>query len=874
MNRCLWTALPLALLALAPCAPAGEATVDDLVAELRGRREAPDRSPAELQAVHARVLDALLPRFASTDVATSGESRKAYERICSLAGRSGAARTAACEAILARLRPDLPRPALLTLLEGLELLGREDAVEPLAGLLAHADALVRERARRALQANSSPAASKALRQALDRARSPEWRLALANALGAREDAEALDALIGLAGSDHEALRLAAVDALAAVGHERAVNPIARATQKASAHAWNATVVAYLALADRLAADGQKALALSMYKKLLGAHGHVKCAALIGLGRAGGAEELPTLLEALASPQAPVRGAAMAGLRLMPPVVFSQAMGEKAKAADPEMKTLLLKVLAERGEKALVPTAIAAAKDPNERVRVAAYQCLGALGDARAVPALLEALARAQGAELEAARAALGRIPGQGVNDAVLDAMEGAPPAVQARLIRVLADRRAADAVPALLRAARQGESPAREEAVEALGRFAGQPALAPLVEMLVAAKDEARRKTIEKALSAVCARVADLARRNQPLLDALPKAPVAARRAILRILGRNGGEKALQAVRDAVRAAEPPVRDAAVRALARWPDPVVADELLELARSAEELAHRVIAFDGALRALAGLDRMAPARRLERYAAAMDAAPRPQDRKKVLAGLAEVHQPEALEMALRHLADEALRGEAAAAAVGIATAISGSHRKEAKAALGRVLDATEDQALRQKAQEAIAHIEKFEDYITAWEVAGPYTVQGKKGQQLHDVAFPPEQDPAEADWKPMPAGLDPEMPWLMDLGKALGGEERAAYLRTHVWSPRDQKARLEFGSDDGAKVWLGGELVLSVNEPRSHEAGENKVEVTLQKGWNPLLVKVWQGAVDWSASARFRAPDGSHLEGLRAAAPPQ
>jgi hypothetical protein len=104
---------------------------------------------------------------------------------------------------------------------------------------------------------------------------------------------------------------------------------------------------------------------------------------------------------------------------------------------------------------------------------------------------------------------------------------------------------------------------------------------------------------------------------------------------------------------------------------------------------------------------------------------------------------------------------------------------------------------------------------------------------------------------------------------MDLYKRFEKENCVAYLRTHVWSPRDQEATLEFGSDDGAKVWLDGALVLNVAQPRSFTEAENKAKVTLKQGWNPLLVKVWNGGKWWSAAARFRAPDGSRLEGLRA-----
>ncbi|OPZ96078.1 MAG: hypothetical protein BWY71_02032 [Planctomycetes bacterium ADurb.Bin412] len=39
-------------------------------------------------------------------------------------------------------------------------------------------------------------------------------------------------------------------------------------------------------------------------------------------------------------------------------------------------------------------------------------------------------------------------------------------------------------------------------------------------------------------------------------------------------------------------------------------------------------------------------------------------------------------------------------------------------------------------------------------------------------------------------------------------------------------------------------------------------------MTLKQGWNTLLMKVTQGSGNWTACARFRALDGSKLEGLK------
>ena len=118
---------------------------------------------------------------------------------------------------------------------------------------------------------------------------------------------------------------------------------------------------------------------------------------------------------------------------------------------------------------------------------------------------------------------------------------------------------------------------------------------------------------------------------------------------------------------------------------------------------------------------------------------------------------------------------------------------------------------------------------------------------------------------------MPLGPDAKRPWVMDLLKALGGEQRVAYARTWVHCDQQQPARLELGTDDGVKVWLNRKVVHANNTFRGLQPGSDKVNVTLNAGWNPLLLKVTQLNQGWAFCARFRKPDGSHLDGLQFAA---
>ncbi len=161
-----------------------------------------------------------------------------------------------------------------------------------------------------------------------------------------------------------------------------------------------------------------------------------------------------------------------------------------------------------------------------------------------------------------------------------------------------------------------------------------------------------------------------------------------------------------------------------------------------------------------------------------------------------------------------------------------------------------------------------HFGYFKAWIHTWKISGPFTAEGKDFQQLFDTEFPPEKPNAgEVAWKTLampillPDGnaVDEGM---IDLAQVLGGEHpnSAAYMRTRVKSPVKQEALLYTGSSDGVKVWLNDKLVHGVNGGRGMQIDQDKIKVTLEAGWNTLLMKVTRGNGGWSACARFVKPD--------------
>ncbi|MHC4170967.1 MAG: PA14 domain-containing protein, partial [Planctomycetota bacterium] len=296
---------------------------------------------------------------------------------------------------------------------------------------------------------------------------------------------------------------------------------------------------------------------------------------------------------------------------------------------------------------------------------------------------------------------------------------------------------------------------------------------------------------------------------------------------------------------------------AAIKALSAWPDAAPASDLLDVARSAGNQTHRVLALRGFID-LIDAAALPADRKLAHYREAMQLAEQDAEMKKVLSVLSGLDTVEAFHMAMSHLDNPSLKDEAALAACRIAQQIYAVKGRQVKGDLERIAAADVGDSTKRQAKEILQNINKVEFYVMDWEVSGPYVQKGKNYAALFDIAFAPETDGGEnAKWRKMPAGTDPAQPWFLDLLKALdGGEQRVAYLRTRLEWPAEQRVTLRIGSDDGVKLWINGRLVHANNVARGFAPDQDSAAATLRKGENTILMKITQNSMPWGASLRI------------------
>jgi len=781
----------------------------------------------------------------------------------------------------------------------LKWIGTPRCVPVLASLLTNED--LSHSARFALESLPGPEAEAALLQALEKT-SGSNQVGLINSLAVRRDAAAVPALSKLLSDTDTNSACAAAMGLGRIGGPQAVDALQSVwSNNASRAVHEAEIDGLLNCANQLLTESKDSDALKIFQRLYeaGKSEGTRQAAFCGVILASGKDGITLMTKAISGYDGTSQGAALQVATKLKGPEATKALADLLSKVNVPVQIALLTCLQRRADpSALVAVAqMAGSSDPD--VRMAAIKALGDLGDGSVAVLLAEKAATATGAEKLAARSALLDLRIGAVTPALLEAFTTAAPEVKPELIRALGDRGDTSATPRLFELARSQDDAMRASSLQALALLSGPAQLPDLVQLVIQAPSDDARSEAADALSSACQRIEF--RSGHCDVEALVKAvrtgPIEARLALLPVCSGLVEAPVREALRASLADSEPRVHEAALRALCDTRDSELLPDLLKAATGTSDQKLRLLAFRGCTRLmedesvnLSTDKKMAAIQTLMEHL--FDASiPNPTnpppnvtsigvrtdstpEKRLLLSGLAAITNSQALSMAAKMLDDPAVKAEAAQAVIQIAGSIAAAHPEEAGEALKNVLAHVSDPAMQASAQEVQNKIWKTSGFVTAWQVAGPYEQQGKGYAELFDIPFAPETgNAAPVQWQTLPVSADPNESWKMDLLKALGGLQRVAYARTWINSPKQQKVVMELGSDDGVKVWLNDHLVHANNTARAVQPASDKVDATLEKGWNSLMLKVTQFNQGWGFCVRFVEPGGEPMAGLRASLKP-
>ena len=426
-------------------------------------------------------------------------------------------------------------------------------------------------------------------------------------------------------------------------------------------------------------------------------------------------------------------------------------------------------------------------------------------------------------------------------------------ATRGEVARAVAGRRVVAAIPPLLEAAESESGTVRQEALRALGALAGEPELAAMVALAMKTRSPEDQTAAVEAIGKVFARIGDKTRlrgthpdsmgagsrrRQTDLAAAVGQDRFAAgaagpanRHEACECRGPRGGRRRAGAVAGRERRRRP-ARDRGQR---RGPRP----QTTGLARLHSP----------------GHDRANPTGMLEEVLKHVE---RVNDKKLVLEGLGLASDsPAALAIAAGYLDDRQLQATAGLAALRIANRLQDRDPQLAQTTLKRVIETVENADVRQRAQEVLNDMDKYEGHILEWVVPAPSWKRARTGQRSTKPRFRRRQPGAEGvSWQPITKGIGT---WVIDLEATFGGMDYcAAYLRTRVWSPVEQDAQLEMGSDDGVKAWWNGAVVFDQWGEGSVTPRQKRVKVSLASRLERPAVESRRSARRMDRACRLRA----------------
>jgi uncharacterized protein len=754
--------------------------------------------------------------------------------------------------------------------EDLSIVGGEKAVPTLTEMLVMAETT--NMARYALERIPSEKAEKALLDSLLKT-SGAIRIGIINSLGVKESVQSIDQIKPLMYDSDMDTALAAISALGRMGSEKAANALLEGTNKVKTELQLSAYQSCISSAEKMIAAGNTTAGYAVCRNIYddAKSSRIRGAALQGMVAAKGNQAGDMIIAAIKSEDDQLRQMAFPLARNIDDEKMTVTLAMCFDSLEPENQVQLLTVLAERGDKSALSTVAKAAKSSDQAVRQAALQAVGKIGDESSVIMLAEASAKGRGDEQKAARNSLYVVSGKSIDAAFLSELAKAQGDVKIELIKAVKERMIRDAYAELVTAARSPDSKVRLEAFKALKEIGTDRDLSQIIELLVQESAQTNLNDAENTVVAIAKKADKEDAQVDTILKKLGQATEPRIKAsLLTVLGKIENTKGLPALREGLNDQNPDLVIASVRALSKWPTDEPINDLLRLAKQSTDDTQRILATRGFVRMIEMNKSRSNEELAQMYQQAMSLAKDDGEKKNIFASLSAAKSIAAMQLAAEAINDPVLGNQAKIACVEIAEKIYGIYPQYVKNVLRDCMAAAQDQPLKDRIAKVISKIEKFEDFIVAWEVSRPYKKDEDGAKQLFDVPFPPE-DPQAKDvkWQILPAGFNKDKPMYVEIGDFLPGNNQVAYLRSKVWSPVEQDALMILGSDDGIKVWLNGRVVHQNNTERALNEQDDKVQVTLTQGWNKLLVKVTQSASAWRICVRFSGLNGQNIEGLKA-----
>ena len=657
----------------------------------------------------------------------------------------------------------------------------------------------------------------------------------------------------------------ATRALGLIGTSGVSDQLIPRLSKTTGKAYQVTAQALLRCAENQTRIGNNQEAQKIYKTFISPtkETHFILAGLNGLAKINDPEAISLLTEAIKSENIILANGAAAIITQLSTENIGEKIKDLLETAPPKMQVLLIGAISERGDKSASPTVINLTKSENIDVRLTAIQALANIGDNHSLLPVATIAASTTGHERNLARNTLANIKSDNAQNAIIQLINKTTPEIQSELVRAIAARAESSSLEHLFSFAKSEFSPVRKEAIRGIGILGNTKDLGNLMNLLINPKEDADRTDIESAVVYIFRRIEDNKIKFNALKEVLKSSNSKAKISALSLLGKNPNSESLALIRSTLKS-ENSVQLAAINALAKWPNQEPALDLFEIA-SDKINPNKNSALDAYISIASKAKNPTIA-----YQKAILLDESKNNLKRILAGMGQFGGLDAIEIIEPYLNDEAARDEAALALTNIARRIKSTNGATAINIIKNILNSEATNSAKSEAAKLNSEMNLYQDYVLDWRITGPYSVKSKDARFVFDNALAPEKDPNSVKWKKNRQNKKSEKSmWSVDLGAIMGLEENsAAYASTKVWVNKRIEVNLELGSDDHIKAWVNDKKIHESFGNRSLEPRQSIVPLTLNEGWNSILLKIVNTSGPWGLSCRIRNRSGGPVNGLK------
>ncbi|MBN2028843.1 HEAT repeat domain-containing protein [bacterium] len=683
-------------------------SMDELIDQLCGKAESPERNSAQLTEAYERAVNYLVPLMANEDVDTRYNAQITVQNMGSYAARPGAEpeRKALANVMIQTIgQRGIPATVQHWLIQQIGRIGMAESVPTLAKLMAGEDSHLSNYARQALETNPDPSATTALTDALTSADDPVLKLGLLNSLGLRGDPSAVPQIIDALNDENEMIASAAATALSNIGGISSIEALSSMLETPSSPIYVKAAKGLVDIAQKMIATTDYARAASIFWFFYANANEaqaardpgapdisgIRAASVSGLIVCSPNDVVPRMAEFIQDEDPMVRAAVVNGASITPNLAPTEALVELLPALEPDTQVQILALAGDKGETSTISGITPLLNSDNETVCIAAIHALSEIGSEAAALALMEAAVMLEGDTRDAARQGLAVVTGTGVETFIQNQARSGNANTRVVAIPLLGKRQSPGAVEALYGYAAEKDENIQTAAFQGLTELTGSVDIATLIELIAKTKNEKPRDAGLATLRSVLSATRDKDDAAEIMASEIDDSKKELKPLLLSTLDALGGLTALDQVNNAATSSDETMKDAGIRTMSEWPDFEAAGKLLAIAsQSNTSLTHYVLATRGIVRLIQN-NPSVPVEESENLClSALNATRRNEEKIQIISAMGSIPTLSMSERLLELAKDDNLKVEAGLALVRIASSMQRSEPEASQELAQKIL----------------------------------------------------------------------------------------------------------------------------------------------------------------------------------------